>query len=91
VLRTLPLTVAWGCGSTLSARSQYGRTPAAHAEARVVKKTDVGATVFVSRVRKDGSFGLAKPCPSCVSILQARGVEKCYYTIDDMEFGVLTL
>lgn len=68
------------------------RKPSAHAEARLSKKLDRGAIVYVARTRKD-NFKLAnsKPCPTCMSIMKNRGVSTIYYSIADNEFGVIKL
>lgn len=64
----------------------------AHSEARLAKKLDVGATVYVVRVSKvDMSWSLARPCQSCQRILRSRGVKKVFYTISDNEYGVMYL
>jgi len=66
--------------------------PLAHAENRLSKKLDYGATVYVARVRIcDGQFAMAKPCPNCRRILKSRGVKKVMYTIGPDEYGVLNL
>lgn len=57
--------------------------PQAHAEARLSRKLDKGSVVFVCRVRTNGEFAMAKPCPDCMRALAARGVKKVYYTVDD--------
>ncbi len=63
----------------------------AHAEARLSRKLDYGAVVYVARVRlSNGSFGLAKPCHNCMKALSSKRVAKIYYTISDEEYGVLT-
>lgn len=36
--------------------------------------------VIVSRIRKDGSEGSAKPCLSCEMQLERYGIDECYYT-----------
>lgn len=38
-------------------------------------------TLYVARMLKDGSEGLAKPCPACVEALKAFGVQKVVYTL----------
>lgn len=61
-----------------------------HAEYRLSKKLDHGATVYVARVRiKDGKFANARPCSNCQNALRARKVKKVYYTIGPNEFGVM--
>lgn len=66
-------------------------TPYAHAEARLVRKLDFGSKVFVVRIQRDGSVVNAKPCKDCEIAMRLRGVETCYYTISDKEWGVLHL
>lgn len=56
---------------------------ATHAEARLVQKLDVGATVFVARVMKDGSWAMAKPCHDCMLMLCGRGVRRVFWTTLD--------
>lgn len=63
-----------------------------HAEYRVSKKLDYGATVYVARVRiVDGEFGNARPCPDCQNALKSKKVKKVFYTIGPDEFGILYL
>lgn len=62
-----------------------------HAEFKLSRKLDVGSIVYISRVLKNNSFAMAKPCFSCEKALRSKGVKKVYYTISDNEFGVLFL
>jgi hypothetical protein len=63
-----------------------------HSEYKICRKLDVGATVYVCRVKlMDGSFGKARPCRSCLKCLVSKGVSKVYYTITDVEFGIINL
>lgn len=63
---------------------------AAHAEARLAKKLDVGSSVYVARMRRDnGELAMSKPCPGCERILRHRGVKRVMYTINENEYGVL--
>lgn len=64
-------------------------TPCGHAEARLARKLDRGAVVYVARIRADGSFGSAKPCANCEKVLRQKGVKKVYYSLGDDEYGVL--
>jgi tRNA(Arg) A34 adenosine deaminase TadA len=57
------------------------KTPSRHAEARVVRKCDRGADVYVARVRRDGSVGCAKPCGHCMAAMRARQVRSVTYTM----------
>lgn len=64
--------------------------PSAHAEFRVAKKCDIGATVYVARVRLlNGEFAKSRPCKTCRAMLINRGIEKIYYTIDHHSYGVI--
>ena len=42
----------------------------------------VGSTIKVTRVKRDGKIGMAKPCPSCHALLLACGVKKAIYTTE---------
>jgi len=62
----------------------------AHSEYRISRQLDIGATVYVARVRlMDGSFGMARPCSSCMKVLRSKRVAKIYYTINDNEYGII--
>lgn len=43
----------------------------------------VGAYIYVSRVKKNGKPGLAKPCPTCQELINAVGIRKVFYTTDE--------
>lgn len=47
--------------------------------------------VYVFRIRRDGSQGCAKPCQNCQSELARRGINRIYYTLDDMGHEVIKL
>ena len=59
------------------------KVPYVHAEARLARKLDSGAIVCVVRVRKSGAYGLALPCPRCMSLLIKRGVKRVYFSTDE--------
>ena len=61
-----------------------------HAESRVLKKAGQGAILFVSRIARDGSIRMARPCPKCLKEIQNRKVYKVYYTISNHEYGCIT-
>ena len=63
--------------------------PAAHAEAKVLRKADAGCELYVARVlRASGDWACAAPCPRCQALIRARGVKRVYYTIAPNEYGV---
>jgi tRNA(Arg) A34 adenosine deaminase TadA len=62
------------------------KTPSSHAEIRALRKAGQNATAYVSRLKRDGSYGLAKPCPRCMSALRSRGVEMVYWTVSNNEW-----
>ena len=66
-------------------------SPHLHAEARLLRKLDFGAVVYVARVKRDGEWGCARPCRSCRAQLRTKGVNTVYYTIANGEYGVLHL
>lgn len=81
-------------GAWVSATNSISQVPDRHlhAEKRVVKKLDQGATVYVARIRLlDGEFAMARPCPDCYKALQSRKVKRVFYTIDAKSYGVIDL
>ena len=82
------------CTSNGSSNSVNERTkayPPAHAESKLCKKLDNGATVYVVRVARDGSWVSSKPCPDCMRILKSSKVKVVHYTISNNEFGTIYL
>ena len=79
-----------GDGATVTAANAPTEGPerVVHAEYRLCQKLDCDATVFVARVRRDGSYGKAIPCFACRKVLKSRRVKRVYYTISDREYGV---
>lgn len=43
-------------------------------------------TLYVVRLRKDNSVGMAKPCVSCHAFLKACGIKRVVYSQDDGSF-----
>jgi deoxycytidylate deaminase len=58
-----------------------------HAELDAVLKSGrtglQGATLYVARRLKNGRFGIAKPCQSCMLIIGIAGIKKVVYTTYD--------
>lgn len=40
------------------------------------------AHVFIYRIKKDGSNGLARPCQACEAMLREKGIVHVYYSTD---------
>jgi deoxycytidylate deaminase len=55
------------------------------------KEVDNRFSLYIFRVRKDGSQGLAKPCDTCFRIIQEAGVSRIYFSMDDEGYGDLKL
>lgn len=60
-----------------------------HAEARIARKLDKGATVFVARTMANGEWACSKPCANCTVALKRAYVKKVYYTIAAGEYGCM--
>lgn len=41
------------------------------------------AEVYVYRLRRDQSYGMARPCPACMQLLKDCGIRHLFYTTDD--------
>ena len=69
--------------------------PTLHAEIGAVigidRSVTTGATLYVCRVGKDGSYRLSKPCLMCHTALKHVGVRKVVWTINDKECGMYKL
>ena len=55
-----------------------------------------GADIIVARARSSGRPGLAKPCPTCESVLKSAGIRRAIYTLtsdncDSPEIEVMRL
>lgn len=61
----------------------------AHAEARLVRKLDWGSSVYVVRIKSDGTLANARPCKKCQAAMRLRGVVRCYYSINATEYGTM--
>ncbi len=62
-----------------------------HAEARLSRKLDRGATVYVARTTASGAWANARCCEDCERVLRNAYVTRVYYTIGPGEYGVLDL
>jgi tRNA(Arg) A34 adenosine deaminase TadA len=62
--------------------------PAAHAEARTVKKSNKGSTLYVARVHRSGDWACAKPCVKCQALIRNKEVKRVFYTISNNEYSV---
>ena len=64
--------------------------PEHHAEARVLRKCDYGAVLYLARVLKRDreTWANAKPCKRCQALIRNYGVKKVYYTVGPNEWDV---
>jgi tRNA(Arg) A34 adenosine deaminase TadA len=60
----------------------------AHCEVRLLKKCDLGATIYIVRVTKDGAWANAKPCIKCQTLIKNKGVKRVYYSLGEREYAV---
>lgn len=72
--------------SKYAARNEYESIHAEEAAIiRLMRKPNglqllAGATIFITRIKKDGSTGLAKPCKQCQALINAVGIKKVIHT-----------
>jgi len=77
----------------MEAFSHSNFTCTIHAEADAVlrarnKRDLTGSKIYVARLGKNGKIGMSAPCKTCTAILQAYGIKKAYYTVDENEYAV---
>lgn len=66
--------------------------PHAHAESRLCRKLDYGATVYVARVSpQTDDLAMSRPCYDCIMALRNKRVAKVYYSVSPTEYGVIDL
>jgi tRNA(Arg) A34 adenosine deaminase TadA len=92
-IRTFLLGAVGIRGDGVIVKSNNGPTPVpdrrVHAEYKLCKKLDYGATIYVARIRVDNNqFAMARPCKPCLKALRHRRAVKVYYTISQNEFGI---
>lgn len=87
--RNLPVMIDQDVMDSYTERYVY---PHAHAESSLIKKITPKSVVFVARGRKlNNQMAMARPCQTCETLLGYAGVEKVYYTISELEYGVMFL
>lgn len=78
------INVGFNQSSTHRFARKFGRHYTRHAELNCIlgipRCKSTGATVYVVRIKKDGSYGMAKPCQCCEDMLKFVGVKKVYWS-----------
>ena len=64
-----------------------------HAEVSALYGADDSedAIMYVVRLRKNDSIGLAKPCLSCASYIKINGIKRVIYSEDDGSFNLMRI
>lgn len=63
--------------------------PQHHCEARLIRKLDRGATVYLARTLVSGEWANSKPCQLCEKALRRARVKKIYYTTGKNEWDCI--
>jgi deoxycytidylate deaminase len=80
--------VGWNQMKTHPASKAYGSWLHAEVHALIgcsIESTQ-GAEIYVVRVRRCGSLGIAKPCESCAAAIQVAGIKKVHYSNNENSF-----
>jgi len=59
-----------------------------HAEAGLTRADIEGATIYVARIKSDGTTGLARPCRRCMAMLTEAGARQVVWTAGDGTAGL---
>ena len=66
--------------------TRFSAFPFKHAETNCIIcigfNASHGSSLAVSRVKRDGSVALAKPCAACQAIIKKAGIRRVFYTTD---------
>jgi deoxycytidylate deaminase len=76
--------------NSLRYSKQIGKSTLHAEEAAIIKLLQdrrqhqlIGADLYVSRVRPNGSIGLAKPCDRCMDLIRSVGISRIFYTTNE--------
>lgn len=59
-----------------------------HAEAGLTRADIEGATIYVARIKSDGTPGLARPCRRCMELLTEAGARQVVWTAGEGAAGL---
>lgn len=66
---------------------QQSKYPFLHAETHSLiglrYEETVGCDLYVVRIDREGKLKNAKPCASCMNVIEAAGIRRIYYTDED--------
>lgn len=76
----------------MDSRVEHYPFPHKHSEANLCAKLTPKSVIWNARLRRlDNKMAMARPCKTCEKLLRYAGVEKAYYTISEVEYGVMFL
>lgn len=69
---------------------RWYKYPYLHAEAAVIFKRGLdyceGSRLYLCRIKRDESRALAKPCESCMALMESVGIKSVIYTLNEEEW-----
>lgn len=97
VYQGVVIGIGCNCNKTHPAQKYYNRyripsdrlLPKLHAEINCItsiKRLYINFSkvkLYIYRIRKDKSYGMARPCPSCMAAIKDLGIKNIYYTTND--------
>lgn len=87
VLRNGSLFSAVNSYKTHTKLTEFYKYPFFHAEAACILKAGTcncyKASLYISRVKRDGTLALAKPCKECVKLLNMSKVRHVFYSTEN--------
>jgi deoxycytidylate deaminase len=91
----IPVVAGYNSYKTHTLLGKLSPYPYLHAESACIIRRGLDnccdTTMYVLRIKKDGSLGTAKPCPVCEKLILDSGIKKCYYSLDNEQFARLEL
>lgn len=85
-LKTHPLQKEFDKYRNFNCESDLKNMHSLHAEIsclNMIKCQDINykdVELYIVRIRKDGNFGLARPCPACFNCILSKGIHNIYYS-----------
>ena len=85
-LKTHPLQAEFDKYRNFNCESDLQNMHSLHAEIAclsMIKDRDFDykdLELYIVRIRKNGEYGLARPCKSCMNLILSRGIKRIYYS-----------
>lgn len=90
-----PISTGYNSYKTHPYVARHCEYPYLHAEMAAILAAGLdncqGSVLACVRLRKDGTYGMARPCANCLNMIRAVKIKKVFYTTNQQTVEVLRL